>query len=518
MNADAVRKILLVKAVEEQDGDGAVLTLAERDAATRDALRAHPAATGEAGRQEQQARAWRVLGARAALLHARLVERHPVVERTAMLESHAALAATLTVVAGFALGLALSVLDSRVRVEIVAFPLLGLVLWNLAVYAALAWAAVRGRARTGSRQDLGSAGGWVTWPARWGWRRAAALVKQSSLHHRPLAAALRRFGDAWWPLVQPLVLLQGKRIFHLAAAATAVGLVAGFYVRGIALEYRAGWESTFLGPAEVLGWVGTIYGPAAAATGIVLPATVAEIEALHWRGGAGGGPAAPWIHLIAATALLFVVLPRLALAAWASLGIAHWSRSMPLPDSLGPYARNVLDGSSAALPAVRVRVTPFAFDPDAAAIDGLRRLLAEAFGPATQVEPRRSVAYGDETRFGELRGEPPVDVEIVLLNLAATPEVENHGLALDTAGAALVRDDARLRRVALVDASAFIRRMGNDAGLAGRVEERRCAWHEFVTRHGWEACVADLAAIATTGDAPAEAVETLRRGRRAPAP
>ena len=35
MNANALRTILLVKNVEEQDPDGALLPLAERDAATR---------------------------------------------------------------------------------------------------------------------------------------------------------------------------------------------------------------------------------------------------------------------------------------------------------------------------------------------------------------------------------------------------------------------------------------------------------------------------------------------------
>jgi NADH-quinone oxidoreductase subunit M len=53
----------------------------------------------------------------------------------------------------FALGLALSLLDSRVRIEILAFPLLGLVLWNLVVYAVLALSSLRRR-----RTPSGTAG------------------------------------------------------------------------------------------------------------------------------------------------------------------------------------------------------------------------------------------------------------------------------------------------------------------------------------------------------------------------
>ena len=106
-----------------------------------------------------------------------------------------------------------------------------------------------------------------------------------------------------------------ERVFHFAAAALALGLVAGFYVRGVGLEYRAGWESTFLGPTQVRQVVRLLYGPASLLTGLALPSSPAAIEALHWRGGAGGGPAAQWIHLMAATALIFVIVPRVLLGA-----------------------------------------------------------------------------------------------------------------------------------------------------------------------------------------------------------
>jgi hypothetical protein len=297
MNANALRAILLVKNVEEQDPDCAVLPQAERESATREALRAHPAAGAAAG---SPALAWQVLSARASILHDRLVARHPVVTRAMGLESQLAGATWLLLPAAFALGLAMSLLDSRVRIEILAFPLLGVVLWNLVVYALLAVAALRGRSLDPAAAAA-LAPEWLTWPARWGWRRAAAVIKRSSFYHRPLAAALRRFSDEWWPVAQPLLVLQGKRLFHFASAAVALGLVAGFYVRGIALEYRAGWESTFLGPQQVRALLHVLYGPASALTGIALPATGDQVAALHWRNGQGAAAAAPWIHLMAAT-------------------------------------------------------------------------------------------------------------------------------------------------------------------------------------------------------------------------
>lgn len=512
MHANALRTILLVKSVEDQDADGAILTLAEREAATRDALRRHavsPASSAHA----QEARGWRVLETRADSLYARLVERHPVVLRTVALESRASQASIVVLVLGLLTGLVLSITDSRVRIEILAFPLLGLVLWNLAVYLLLALAALRGR---GGRPATAAGIGGVTWLARWGWRRAAALIRQASFYHRPLAAALRRYSDEWWPLAQPLLVQQGKRVFHLAAAAAAVGLVGGLYVRGIALEYRAGWESTFLGPAQVRSLLHWLYGPASAVSGIALPVTDAQVEALHWRDGAGGGPAAAWIHLIAVTALLFVVIPRLLLAIWASLVLAQASRHVAVPDTLLPYARRLLDGSDAALPALSVRVTPYACELDAAAGEGLRRLFAEAFGPGTRIEQRPVVAYGDEEAFAAATASAAPDLDLLLFSLASTPEAENHGAVLTAARAVGAGVSDAMRRIALVDESAFLARMGQDASLAARVQERRDAWRDFVERHGWDACLVDLAGIARSPAVPPEALAALRRagGRR----
>ncbi len=280
-DANSLRSILLVKNVEEQDPDGSVLPLAERDAATRDALRRHPAGNGD-----RAVHAWQVLATRADSLRAKLAERHPVVTRAVGLESQLAGVGGLVLLAAFGLGVALSLLDSRVRIEILAFPLLGVVLWNLVVYAVLAVSSLR-------REPAPSAGstallpGWTLWPARWTWQRAAKLIKQSSFYHRPLSAALRRFSDEWWPIAQPLLVWQGKRLFHFGSAVVALGLIAGFYLRGIALEYRAGWESTFLGTAQVRALLGLIYGPASVATGIELPADDTAVASLHWRNGAG---------------------------------------------------------------------------------------------------------------------------------------------------------------------------------------------------------------------------------------
>ena len=491
MKADTLRTILLVKAVEEHDADGALLTLAERDGATRDALRRWPAGPIELAREDRERHLWRVAAARAEQLYARLAQRHPVVVHTVMLETSASRIVLGVLVVALVIGLALSLFDSRVRIEIVAFPLLGLVLWNLAVYVALAVAWLRrGRATTAP-----AAASMAGWPARWAWRRAATLIRRSAFYHRPLAAALRRFSDEWWPLAQPLLWRQGRRLFHAGAAAIAVGLVAGYYIRGIGLEYRAGWESTFLDPSRVRAFLRVIYGPAAAVTGIGLPADTAAVEALRWRGGTGGGPAAMWIHLMAATALLFIIVPRALLALAETIGLGRASARVTPPETLLPYARNVLDGHDLALPAERVRVTAYAYRPEAEAIEGARRLLRAAWGAGTQVAMAPTIAYGAEATYAPPAPGDAIDVETLLFNLAATPEVENHGAMLSRAVESATTSAGRTRMLALIDESPYLAVMQGDASLTDRIEQRREAWRAFVTRHGAAACLVDLATL-----------------------
>jgi hypothetical protein len=508
MNANALRSILLVKSVEDHDPDGSVLSLAERDAATRDALRRHPAVEGDPSGQ-----AWQVLAERAVVLQARLAERHPVVTRTLELESRLAVSGWLLLLVALVGGAALSLLDSRVRIEILAFPLLGVVLWNLVVYGVLLYSAFRtGDSRVGSA--VAQLPAWTLWPARWGWQRATRLIKQSTFYHRPLAAALRKFSADWWPLAQPMLSQQGQRVFHLGSVAVALGLIAGFYLRGIALEYRAGWESTFLGPEQVRTVLGWIYGPASVATGIELPRDAVATESLHWRDGQGGGSAAPWIHLMAATAILYVVVPRLLLALWSTVRLAGLRARFVPPDSLATYARAVLGGSNAALPAQSVRLTAFAYQPGSSSEQGVQRLLRAAFGMDTRIDFAPVLHYGCEAEQDTPSREHSSDIDVLLFNLAATPEAENHGSVLQQARTRQERAAAGSRLLVLVDESPYVARLGGDASLAGRIEQRRAAWKDFVRAHGLEACCVDLAAVPLEGELARDVVERVQRGCR----
>ena len=97
---------------------------------------------------------------------------------------------------------------------------------------------------------------------------------------------------------------------------------------------------------------------------------------------------------------------------------------------------------------------------------------------------------------------------VLLFNLAATPEEENHGAVI-----AGVRDWVAARQpppqlLVLVDEGPYAERMAAD-GASGRVAERRDAWQQFVAAHGLAACSVNLAAAGHT-EIPREQVDLLR--------
>jgi hypothetical protein len=114
MNVNSLRTVLLVKAIEDQDAAGAILPQADREAATRTALRRWPAEPADtaAGRDRRLRRAESVLVARATELYGTLAQRHPVIARTVTLESQVRQSALLVLVVAFAAGLLLSIADS----------------------------------------------------------------------------------------------------------------------------------------------------------------------------------------------------------------------------------------------------------------------------------------------------------------------------------------------------------------------------------------------------------------------
>lgn len=470
MREDDLRNVLLVKAVEESDAERTLLPPADRLAAAREAMRAAPG--------DEQA----MMAARARILLERITARHPFVASVlALLGENWRLTLVLAAL-GAAIGAALPVLDGSQRVNVLAFPLLGIVAWNLAVYAVVLVTVLR-RHKGSSWMRAGA--------AALGTRLASARISAARAFNAPLATALRSFAQEWRAAAAPLLLARAARAFHLAACAVAAGLVAGLYVRGIAFSYQAGWESTFLDATQARSLLAILYGPASWLTGIPIP-TAPELEAIRWRPGGGGESAARWIHLMAATALIYVIGPRLLLAVWSGTRAALLARRSPVPDSLARYFRDSFAQVEGAVRPARAIILPYACELSPGALARLIAWVRTTLGESSQVDAQAGAPYGEEERYlAELRSGAHDAASAVVLpfNLAATPEDENHGAVL--AGArdwAAARKNTRL--FVVIDEAPYAARM---ADAPGRMDERRAAWRTFVASRGLEPHFVSLA-------------------------
>jgi hypothetical protein len=516
MRARTLAAVLLVKAVEDIDAEGTLLPLADRAAASREAARERGEPTDAADLVTSAGplspRARELLGTRAEILRGRLTTRFPVVDSAlALVDGPWWLSALLLGLAGAA-GFTLSALDGSRRINVLAFPLLGLVLWNLIVYLGLAGRRLRaGIARELPRRPL------ARLLAQRGLAGARRIVARSAAFNVPLAAALGRFVGEWAEAAGPALAARATRLLHLGAAASGLGLIAGFYVRGLILDYQAGWESTFLTAERARALLRVLYGPASLLTGIPVP-DAAHLATIRWPAGAGES-AAPWIHLLAATALLFVVLPRLALALGASVIVWRHRLRAPVPPSLPSYFRRVFGQAAGGPGRGIVAVVPYAYAPSVATAAALAQLLPAALGEHLAVDMRAPVHYGEEDEFVERvaeRGGTIADAIALLFTLAATPEDQNHGTVIAGVRDWLARGHRQTELLVLVDAGPYAERMGGPAGPTERLAARRRAWEAFVAARGVTACVLDLAATADTDTT--DAVECLRGARWQPAP
>lgn len=327
-------------------------------------------------------------------------------------------------------------------VNLLSLPLMFLLAWNTAIYLALVWRRWRPGAAAGGP-----------------WRQALARTLGRGWRRLGETGPLADFASHWARVSGPLTAARLAGLFHLGAAALAIGLVAGWYLRALVFDYRAGWASTLLDPAAVQALLATLFAPARALAGSAAP-DLAAVAALRVVPGAQAtASAAPWLHLMAATLGLVVVAPRLALAAAAAWRARRLARAlMPLPAVVGRRRPAAPAPSS-------VLLLPHGQTPDRAAAAALQRLVVAAWGEAARPAIAAPVAYGDEEGAG-LRTDLPSGPVLLLLDLATTPEAEVHRRLLD----ALHRPT-----VLLLDEAGFVRRFGRGE----RLDQRRAAWAAF---------------------------------------
>ncbi|MFT5469250.1 MAG: hypothetical protein ACI8UO_004367 [Verrucomicrobiales bacterium] len=442
MNLKQHRHILLTQAIEESDREGVLLPVDDREAAT--SAECKTLADGES----------RFLAARSARLIEKLSQQHSEIRSAASpLIGPAVITIAILILALF-LGFYSNKLGPEQRINILAFPLLGMLAWNFLMYLL---EIVRGFVKAPSF-------GFAKWL-----NQVQDRFGGKSEPVGPLKTSLTLFSSNWGKAAGPARVSKLRATLHLAAGAFALAMIAGMYVQGLAYEYRAIWQSTFFDSDSVQSLVDTVLGPAAAVRGEAVP-NVAEMQ---WtlKNQSAGDDAANWIHLYAITIGLFIVLPR------GGLCLFWWFRSriqtgaIDLREFSPAYFDRLL--AEARGDSIAVRLVPHSHSVAEEMRKPIKNELAGLLGGPVNVEWADGIAFGEESEF--LAGLRDLPRSLILLfNFSATPEEEIHGDLVRELRAKLDGTETNLRIV--LDASKFDEKRRSLADFEDRRKTREQAW------------------------------------------
>jgi len=197
----------------------------------------------------------------------------------------------------FLLGLVSNYLGPAHKVNLLLNPMIGLYLWNFAVYLLLlvrlplphrpknlpdGWLAALGR----------RCGDWLR-----------TLGRYPGARQRLLLQARVQFQRHWLAEQARLVGLRLVGLLHLLAACLTLGVIAGLYLRGLVWSYSFTWQSTFISRPETFEKImGFLFAP-----------ILRLVPGVFHLGDQSG---AAWIHLFSLAALVYILLPRTLLWAW----------------------------------------------------------------------------------------------------------------------------------------------------------------------------------------------------------
>ncbi len=450
---------LLAHAIEATDGQGNIVPQSQRKQKTH-------AASKELKRGEHRFFAARALG-----IVNELVESHPELKSVGSPLFGTRTVAVFAVVLAIILGYFANQLGPNQKINIVAFPLLGMVAWNLVIYVVELLRPVFGLFRNrshpeGVRQEehLG---------ARLKYRLRSVRGKSEL---SPLESAIQLFDKNWGDASSQIRTAKRRSIFHLAAAVFAASMVGGMYLDGIAYEYRAIWQSTFLNATSVQSLVNTILGPGSAVSGIPIP----DVTDMQWSEGEGNGQnAAPWIHLYAVTIATFIVVPRITLSLLWLICSLVCARRIPIREIAPVYFDQIVAEARGESMAIRVVTHSNYVVPEDMRKPVLDALAAQ-MGRPVDVDWTDSIPYGEEAEFVANLKELPKHL-VFLFNFSTTPEEEIHGELLR-----MIREksNSNASLQILLDASSFDRKRQSLPDFANRRKTREHNWRRILGEQG----------------------------------
>jgi hypothetical protein len=396
LDEQQLRTVVLAQAIESADSEGKLVSPAEREQAGNAAL--------ETARLPGQTAATRSRLEQVVHLRARRIVE---LARLGSLERPRLPLRWLLIgvpLAALLLGAVTDRVANPHRVDLLSLPLLALVIWNLLIYIVLFVTWLRGLGETPVQsapagEKTGVFADFRRWAAGWRMRRGGPAVR-----------ATTQFLELWHGLTAELHAGRVKRVLHLAAAAWAAGIALSLLARGLVVQYQAGWESTFLDARqvhfilEVLIWPVALLFP-------VAPFTVEEVAGLRdfvLRGEAG----ARWVYLYAGLLALFVMLPRLLLAAWAGWSERQLLRRLDV-DWRGDYYQDL----AARLAPANIVLALFVEDRQQRS--SLLRILRRHAAAGEELR-LLGTAEGDEFRLAtDPQRDEPADAVLLLPGVAA---------------------------------------------------------------------------------------------------
>lgn len=451
-HSSELRQLLLLHSLEDSDALGKVIPLDLRERASREALPEPDFLTARSSRLLAQCHT-RV----SRLVHWGVYPPWRWMGRLG----------GLVVLGALLVGWFTNELGPNRLINILAFPLLGLIIWNICVCGYMLMVEFRNKRSTRIPSFF---------PAE---DRLRQQMEKRLLSDEPdparrefLSRGMMNFFRKWHGKSAPATAAKTKLMFHLAALALAAGIVGGMYFQALRKEYRAAWESTFLDANSLNRCLKVVLGPASALTNIPVPGSE-ELTSLRLVDGSTApsphGNAAQFIHLWAGTAGLFIGLPRLIL-----IGLAlrqkvrfrpDWSEELALIESRAKDA--------AAGRAVLVDVSPAFFTPESTVSEAVRSCALQVWGGRTQVHFLDMIPLGEESEALE-KWNPASHGTLLLFSFATTPESEVHG--------DLIRSVASRSKklIVITDALSFEQRHQGLPEFDQRLTQRLTAWEQVI--------------------------------------
>ncbi|MFO0698346.1 MAG: DUF2868 domain-containing protein [Nitrospira sp.] len=468
MTLAQLAKVLLVQACEEHDPTHKFLLRYEREPRrsgndpSDQSVAEDAAGTGEA---------WVIK--RAEHISDRLAQKHPALTSAfAVLQ----IKTPITLLIGCALvgGFLADPVGPAGHINLLNFSLLTLLLWNTVAYIGLLYSTVMPRLP----QDRGQSGlsGLVEW-------LVGLMVKGRLSRLRPepvqspgeaqwMATSLASYSARLLHNCRDLMTAHARSLLHMVAAALAIGVIAGLYVRGISLLYQASWDSTFIGAEGVHRFLSILFAPASWMLRMPIP----DVDTIAGLRGSAGANAAIWIHFWAMTTVLFIILPRTLLA------VVTWTRKTRLAADLSlpsndPYFRRLLNPYRGK--GLLVEVLAYSHRVKEAD-DRLLTFLSEAFGHLADIHVGHAVQYGDS--HPQLSGDRDRGLcAVVLFNVAQAPE-ETHSEFLEELKATIQSRGRPNMLLVVLDCEAYAQ-----IDHEKRLKERCQAWATLVSECGLRA-------------------------------